>query len=86
MKKIFGDKHISSNRIETTFNKLDSWSTFTGNFKISSVDRDVTLFLSYDNWKKHCLSLCKQISSKIRVKPCLKMFSSQFTFNRIITT
>jgi len=82
--KEFTNKHVTSNRIETNFHQLDAWSTFTGNFKISSVDRDVTLFYGYKNWKNHCFSICQSIKSKINVKSCIKVIGQQFSFQKLI--
>ena len=74
----FPQIHITSNRIESCFSRFDAWQEVRGRRTPCTVDRDATLFFTYDNWHSRLPGLIKRISFQLSSTPAMKTFLHTF--------
>jgi hypothetical protein len=81
--QMFPGIHITSNRIECCFSKLDAWQETRGRRTVKTVDRDTTLFLNYSTWQKNLRELVKKMSYRLSTYPVIKNFPGACKLKRI---
>jgi hypothetical protein len=74
----FPQMHITSNRIESCFSRFDAWQEVRGRRTPDTVDRDATLFFTYDNWRPRLSCLIKRMSFQLSSVPAMKTFLHTF--------
>jgi transposase-like protein len=77
----FPGVHITSNRIETCFSRFDAWQETRGRRTVRTVDRDTTLFFTYDAWQSRLMDLVKKMDYRLSTYPPINTFPGRFTFN-----
>lgn len=84
--QVFPGIHMTSNRIESCFSKLDAWQETRGRRTVQTVDRDTTLFLNYETWHKNLRGLVRKMLYRISTYSIIKNFPRAFKLKKIRET